>query len=71
MWLVGWQERDYARFTAAERERFFGSRNGKGPSASSSRSPRWALPLAAMSLAGTWVLPHVAVHGHHYRFFIL
>ena len=68
---VGWQDRDYARFTSAERERFFGSGSVTRRSATRSRSSSWLLLLAAVSLAGMFVLPHVAIHGHHYRLFIL
>lgn len=67
---MGWQDRDYARFTEAERKRFYGHTGASYRATGRSRSLSWVLVLAVVSLLGMFVLPHVAIHGHHYRIFL-
>lgn len=35
------------------------------------RSLSTLLVFAGLTVFGLWVLPHIAIHGHHYRFWIL
>ncbi|HEV8460970.1 MAG TPA: hypothetical protein VGQ38_09700 [Gaiellaceae bacterium] len=64
---MGWQDRDYAKFTEAERDRFFGS--SSLPSRSRGRSGSGLLLLLGLTVAGMFVLPHLEIAGHHYRLF--
>ena len=64
---MGWQDRDYAKFTEAERDRFFGSSSPLP--ASGARSSARIFVLAGLTVFGLFVLPHVGIAGHHYRLF--
>jgi hypothetical protein len=72
---MGISDRDYMKRQGKNDpyyERLFEARGGTVPNGERASRGRTGLPwVVGLTVFGLFVLPHIAIHGHHYRFWVL